>query len=171
MVTRIGHIALHVADLDAAVDFQQQVIGMVETERVAGASYLTCNERHHELILIEDRANRGYEHLALEVADASVLDGAAKRLTAAGGTMLGGIYDGEPGIDRALKVQSPNGHVYKLFCGMETIDPPAPGDRPVKLEHLSCKVVRPRAEERFLTDGLGFRLSRPHGLARLLVAL
>ena len=29
---------------------------MVETERIAGASYLTCNERHHELILIEDRA-------------------------------------------------------------------------------------------------------------------
>jgi catechol 2,3-dioxygenase-like lactoylglutathione lyase family enzyme len=164
MVTRIGHIALHVADLDAAVDFQQQVIGMVETERVAGASYLTCNERHHELILIEDRTNRGYEHLALEVADASVLDGAARRLTAAGGTTLGGIYDGEPGIDRALKVQSPNGHVYKLFCGMETIDPPAPGDRPVKLEHLSCKVVRPRAEERFLTDGLGFRLSDRMGL-------
>ena len=101
MITRIGHIALHVADLDAAVDFQQQVIGMVETERVAGASYLTCNERHHELILIEDRANRGYAHLALEVADASVLDGAAKRLTAAGGTLLGGVYDGEPGIDRA----------------------------------------------------------------------
>ena len=164
MVTRIGHIALHVADLDAAVDFQQQVIGMVETERVAGASYLTCNERHHELILIEDRANRGYEHLALEVADAGVLDGAAKRLTAAGGTMLGGVYDGEPGIDRALKVRSPNGHVYKLFCGMQTIDPPAPGDRPVKLEHLSCKVVRPRAEERFLTDGLGFRLSDRMGL-------
>ena len=50
MVTRIGHIALHVTDLDAAVDFQHQVIGMVETERTAGASYLTCNERHHELV-------------------------------------------------------------------------------------------------------------------------
>ena len=157
MVTRIGHIALHVADLDAAVEFQQQVIGMVETERAAGASYLTCNERHHELILIEDRANRGYDHLALEVQDASVLEGAAKRLTAAGGTLLGGIYDGEPGIDRALKVQSPAGHVYKLFCGMETVEPPAPGDRPVKFEHISCKVPKHRAEERFLKDGLGFQ--------------
>ena len=56
MVTRIGHIALHVKDLDAAVEFQEQVIGMVETERLAGASYMTCNERHHELILIEDRS-------------------------------------------------------------------------------------------------------------------
>ena len=159
MITRIGHIALHVADLDAAVDFQHQVIGMVETERIAGASYLTCNERHHELILIEDRTNRGYAHLALEVADASVLDGAAKRLTAAGGTLLGGVYDGEPGIDRALQVRSPGGHVYKLFCGMETTDPPPPGDRPVKFEHLSCKVANHRAEERFLTDGLGLRFS------------
>jgi catechol 2,3-dioxygenase-like lactoylglutathione lyase family enzyme len=159
MITRIGHIALHVADLDAAVDFQPQVMGMVETERVAGAAYLTCNERHHELILIGGRADRGYEHMALEVADASVLDGAARRLTAAGGTLLGGIHDGEPGVDRALKVRSPNGPVYKLFCGMDVIDPPPPGDRPVKLEHLSYKVTDHRAEERFLTDGLGFRLS------------
>ena len=74
MVTRIGHIALHVKDLDAAVEFQEQVIGMVETERLAGASYMTCNERHHELIVIEDRVNRGYEHLALEVPDAATLE-------------------------------------------------------------------------------------------------
>jgi len=140
MITRIGHIALHVADLDRAVEFQQQVVGMVETERLAGASYLTCNDRHHELILIEDRANRGYEHIALEVADAGALDGAARRLTAAGGTMLGRVYDGEPGIDRALKVRSPAGHVYKLFCGMERVDPPPAGDRPTHFEHVSCKV-------------------------------
>ncbi|MBJ7520089.1 MAG: VOC family protein [Solirubrobacteraceae bacterium] len=159
MVTRVGHIALHVADLDRAVDFQEQVIGMVEIERTAGVSYLTCNDRHHELILIEDRANRGYEHLAMEVPDASVLEGAARRLQAAGGTMLGGIYDGEPGIDRALKVQSPNGHVYKLFCGMESVDGPLDGDRAVKFEHISTKVRNMRAEERFLREGLGFRFS------------
>jgi catechol-2,3-dioxygenase len=159
MVTRIGHIALHVADLDAAVEFQQTVIGMVETERTAGAAYLTCNDRHHELILIEDRINRGYEHLALEVADTAELETAASRLTAAGGTMLGGVYDGEPGIDRALKVQSSSGHVYKLFCGMETVAAPPAGDRPTKFEHLSTKVRRPGAEERFLQEGLGLRFS------------
>lgn len=164
MVTRVGHIALHVADLDAAVDFQQQVIGMVETERVGNVSYLTCNERHHELILVEDRANRGYEHLGMEVADAAALDGAARRLEAAGGTMLGGVYDGEPGIDRALKVQSPNGHVYKLFCGMETVDELEPGDRPTHFEHLSTKVWNFRREERFLREGLGFRFSDRMGL-------
>jgi catechol 2,3-dioxygenase-like lactoylglutathione lyase family enzyme len=167
MVSRIGHIALHVADLDAAVDFQQKVIGMVETERVAGVSYMTCNGRHHELILVEDRANRGYEHLALEVPDAATLEAAGARLTGAGGTLLGGVYDGEPGIDRALKVRSPNGHVYKLFCGMETVDAqsnPAHPDRPTHFEHLSTKVRSPKAEERFLTDGLGFALSDRMGV-------
>ena len=159
MVTRIGHIALNVRDLDAAVDFQQRVIGMVETHRAAGASYLTCNRRHHELILVQDEANRGYDHIGLEVADAASLERALRQLPANGGTLLGGIYDGEPGIDRALKVRSPGGHVYKLFCGMEEGEAPSAGDRPTHFEHVSCKVRNIRAEERFLEEGLGFRFS------------
>ena len=147
------------ADLEASVAFAERILGLRVSERTDEVAYLTCNERHHELILIEDRVNRGYEHLALEVADAATLEAAAQSLRAAGGTMLGGVYDGEPGIDRALKVRSPNGHVYKLFCGMETVEAPPPGDRPVKFEHISCKVRNQRAEERFLTDGLGMRFS------------
>lgn len=158
MVSRIGHIALNVADLDAAVEFQQQVIGMVETERVGGVSYLTCNDRHHELILVEG-APRGYDHLALEVESPAALDALCRRLPQAGGRLLGDVYDGEPGIDRAFKVQSPAGHVFKLFTGMERVAAPPPGDRPVKFEHLSCKVWNHRAEERFLVQGLGFRFS------------
>ena len=33
MVTRMGHMALRVPDLDAAVEFQRDILGMVETER------------------------------------------------------------------------------------------------------------------------------------------
>jgi len=155
MVTRIGHIALNVADLDRAVDFQRQVIGLVETERVGRTSYLTCNDRHHELILIEDPAHRGYDHLALQVADGAALETARRVLPKAGGALLGEIYDGEPGIDRAFKVRSPGGHVYKLFCGMDTVDVDLPHDRPTHFEHLSCKVLNHRKEEKFLT-ALGF---------------
>lgn len=163
MVNRIGHIALNVADLDRAVDFQQQVIGMVETERAGGVSYLTCNDRHHELILVEAPANRGYDHLALQVAGPAALEQALLVLPRAGATLLGGIYDGEPGIDRALKVRSPNGHVYKLFCGMETVDVTLPEDRPTHFEHLSTKVRSMRAEDRFL-EALGFGLSDRMGV-------
>jgi catechol 2,3-dioxygenase-like lactoylglutathione lyase family enzyme len=67
-------MGLRVPDLDAAVDFQREVIGMVESERTAGAAYLTCNERHHELILIQDPVRRGYDHIGLEVPDAVALE-------------------------------------------------------------------------------------------------
>ena len=159
MVTRIGHMALRVPDLDAAVEFQRDILGMVETERTAGVSYLTCNERHHELILIHDPARRGYDHIALEVQDGEALETAKQRLTAAGGRLLGDVYDGEPGIDRALRVLAPGGHVFKLFCGMDTSEMLEPGDRPLKFEHASVKSPRPGPLERFLTEGLGFRFS------------
>src|SRR5438477_3802907 len=100
MVTRMGHMGLRVPDLDAAVDFQHEVIGMVETERTAGAAYLTCNERHHELILIQDPHHRGYDHIGLEVPDADALETAKRTVPAAGGQLLGDVYEGEPGIDR-----------------------------------------------------------------------
>src|SRR5919197_3058138 len=152
MVTRIGHMAFRVPDLDAAVDFQREVVGMVETERAAGAAYLTCNERHHELILIEDPLRRGYDHIGLEVEDAQALELAGSRLAAAGGRLLGGVYDGEPGIDRALRIQGPGGHVFKLFCRMETGHELEPGDRPIKFEHASVKARKPGQLERFLEE-------------------
>lgn len=159
MVTRMGHMALRVPDLDAAVDFQREILGLVETERAAGASYLTCNERHHELILIHDPVRCGYDHIAVEVPDAATLEGASRQLIGAGGRILGDVYDGEPGIDRALRVEAPGGHVFKLFCGMEAGQALEPGDRPLKFEHASVKTPRPKPLERFLTDGLGFRFS------------
>jgi catechol 2,3-dioxygenase-like lactoylglutathione lyase family enzyme len=155
----MGHIALRVPDLDAAVDFQRDILGLVETERLAGASYLTCNERHHELILIQDPAWRGYDHIAVEVPDAAALETAKGRLRSTGGRILGDVYEGEPGIDRALRVRAPGGHVFKLFCGMETGQVLDAGDRPLKFEHASVKTPRPKPLERFLTDGLGFRFS------------
>jgi len=159
MVTRMGHIALRVTDLEAAVAFQREVLGMVETERSGTASYMTCNQRHHELILIEDPANRGYDHIGLEVADPAALQDMKRSILAAGGELLGDVYDGEPGIDRALRVRSPGGHVFKLFCGMSLGAAPAAGDRPIKFEHASVKVRHLQPLERFLGDGLGFRFS------------
>ncbi|WP_320669537.1 VOC family protein [Patulibacter defluvii] len=159
MINRIGHIALRVADLDAAVGFQQEVIGMVESERLAGVSYLTCNDRHHELILIEDPLRRGYDHIALEVDDPADLEAIAGRVARFGGRVLGDVYEGEPGIDRAIRIASAEGHVFKLFHGMRRVAAPPAGDRPRKFEHVSVKVRRPGRFERFLRDGLGLRFS------------
>lgn len=157
-VTRVGHIALRVRDLDAAVDFQTGVLGLVESERRGRVAYLTCNERHHELILIESR-RRGYDHIGLEVPDPEALEEVRSAAMRAGGEALGEVYEGEPGIDRAALVRGPTGHVYKLFCGMQTGAVPPPGDRPSRFEHASVKARNLGPTERFLGDGLGFSFS------------
>jgi catechol-2,3-dioxygenase len=157
-VTRIGHVGLRVRDLDAAVEFQAAVLGLVESERRGRVSYLTCNERHHELILIES-PKRGYDHVALEVADAAALTEARRAAQRAGGELLGDVFEGEAGIDRAALLRGPGGHLYKLFCGMETVGAPPPGDRPLKFEHASLKLRNLGPTERFLRDGLGFAFS------------
>lgn len=38
MVTRMGHMVLRVPDLDEAVAFQRDILGMVENERSAGVT-------------------------------------------------------------------------------------------------------------------------------------
>jgi catechol-2,3-dioxygenase len=84
MVTRIGHAALHVRDIDRSIAFFAAVLGLRVTLRDGNRAYLTCNERHHELILIAS-GERGYDHVALEVAD---LERAEASLRAAGAQVL-----------------------------------------------------------------------------------
>jgi len=160
LVSRVGHMALRVPDLEAAVGFHSEVLGLVETEREGPVSYLTCNERHHELILIErrDRA-RGYEHIGLQVPDAETLERARSGVAAAGGELLGPTYDGEPGVDRAALLRGPGGHVFKLFAGMEAGPSLPEGDRVTKFEHVSIKARGLGPTERFIERGLGFHFS------------
>lgn len=157
---RVGHIALRVPDLDEAVAFHGDVLGLVETTREGPVSYLTCNDRHHELILIEQGAGeRGYEHIGLQLPDAETLERARSGIAAAGGELLGPTDDGEPGIDRAALVRGPGGHVFKLFTGMETGRELPEGDRAQKFEHVSIKARGLGGTERFIEKGLGFRFS------------
>jgi catechol-2,3-dioxygenase len=158
MVTRIGHMALRVADLDAAVAFHRDILQLTETERVGRTAYLTCNDRHHELILIEDQTP-GYDHVGLEVAGPAALEQATQRARQAGAQLLGGMTEDEPGIAQAQRFVGPGGHIFKLFYGMESGDYPLLPDAPEKFEHISLKVLRMAPMERFLRDALGFRFS------------
>ncbi|MCB0861874.1 MAG: VOC family protein [Solirubrobacterales bacterium] len=156
---RVGHMAIRVPDLDEAVDFYQDILGLVETERDGGTSYMTCNERHHELILIQDEGVRGYEYVGLEVPDAETLEKARSLVYRAGGELIGRTYDGEPGVDRAALLRGPDGHIYKLFVGMEETGPLPEGDRVERFEHYSFKSRNLGKSERFIQEALGFRFS------------
>jgi catechol 2,3-dioxygenase-like lactoylglutathione lyase family enzyme len=153
MVTRIGHVALHVRDIDRSIAFFAAVLGLRVTLRDGDRAYLTCNERHHELILIAS-GERGYDHVALEVAD---LERAEASLRAAGAQVL--AYEDEPGVEGTLRAVVPGGHVVKLFTGMQHVPDPAGADGALKFEHVSLNLRDLAGIERLLVESLGFRLS------------
>jgi catechol 2,3-dioxygenase len=156
MVNGIGHVALHVKDINRSAEFLAAVLGLRVTEHAGNRAYLSCNGRHHELILIQSR-DRGYDHVGLEVPDRDALDAAEHALRSVGARVVG--YEEEPGIDRALRVVVTGGHVLKLFVGMEHQDePPADPDRAVQFEHVSFNVRNMAGIERVL-EQLGFGLS------------
>lgn len=160
MAMRVGHVALTVSDLDAAVEFFTSVMLLEETLREGNRSYLTCNDRHHELILVGGRKD-GVDHLALQVDDAAEVESVVQSAVAAGGKRLGPVND-EPGIAGGELVEGPGGFVFKIFHGMETVNPPAAdptGIRPSRFEHISLKTPKPAPLERFLENGLGFEFS------------
>ncbi|MBU3674755.1 MAG: hypothetical protein FGM34_06895, partial [Solirubrobacteraceae bacterium] len=119
MVSRIGHMALRVRNLDEAVAFFSDVLLLQETLREKGRSYLTCNDRHHELILIEG-PKEGCDHIGLEVEGPEALQETLAAAEAAGGRRLGPVT-GEPGIAGGEFIEGPGGHVFKLFYGMESV--------------------------------------------------
>jgi catechol-2,3-dioxygenase len=156
-VCRIGHVGLQVLDLDRAVAFAIDVLGLRETERDAGTVFLSCNERHHELML-----NAGdtvaLHHLAFEVADATTLDVLRARLDEAGWRLLDEPV--EAGVADAVRCVGPAGVVFELFHDMATIARDSPDDatgvRPHRLEHATLTVSDLDAMERFFVEMLGF---------------
>jgi catechol 2,3-dioxygenase-like lactoylglutathione lyase family enzyme len=168
MVSRLGHVKLRVRDVDASVEFLNETLGLREVERVDGCAYLTCNERHHELILAPG-TTVGYEHIGLEVSGPEELERTVAQAELAGGRPLGAI-DEEPGIEGAALIEAPGGHRVKLFHGMETNQDPAPppgaaGVRAQRCEHVSLDVRRLAPMATFLRDGLGFQFSDQIGLS------
>lgn len=160
MVSRIGHMGLRVRNLDEAVAFFSDVLLLQETLREPGRSFMTCNDRHHELILIEGSRD-GCDHIGLEVDGPEALEETLASAQAAGGKRLGPVT-GEPGIAGGEFIEGPGGHVFKLFHGMETVPVPGPdptGVRPSRFEHVSLKLVNPAPMERFISEGLGFQFS------------
>jgi len=160
MVTRIGHVGLRVVDVDASVAHAEQTLGLRLVARDEGAAYLTCNTRHHELVLVAGDET-ACDHLAFEVADRPALARVREQLA---DERLEIVADGpgEPGLEDAVRFLAPGGFVIELFCGMAN-DQPAHYDtvgvRPRKFEHITVKSAHKQELEDLLERVLGLRLS------------
>jgi len=160
MSLRVGHVGLQVTDLERSIDHAERILGLRVSERDGDTAYLTCNERHHELILRKG-PSVGCDHLAFELFEPDELAALRERVERAGLRIVGEGPQ-ERGIADAFRFLAPGGFVIEAFHGMATDEPAhydTGGARPRKFEHITVKCSQKQALEDVFTGIVGLRVS------------
>jgi catechol 2,3-dioxygenase len=119
---RIGHVHLKVSDLERALGFWRNVIGLAVMQRIGTrAAFLSADGYHHHIGLNTweslggppppDHAT-GLYHVALLYPDRAALAAALRRVLAAG-VALDGASD--HGVSEALYLRDPDGNGVELY--------------------------------------------------------
>ncbi|WP_198373651.1 VOC family protein [Roseomonas rosulenta] len=119
---RIGHVHLKVANLDRALAFWRDVIGLEEQQRLGDqAVFLSAGGYHHHIALNtwESRdgawpppGTTGLFHVALVYPDRAALAVALRRLLDAGWPLEGAS---DHGVSEALYLRDPDGNGVELY--------------------------------------------------------
>jgi catechol 2,3-dioxygenase len=120
-IVRVAHVELLVTDIERSAEFYGALLGLVETERTAGAVYLRGWEErlHHSLVLrAADEPSVG--HVAFRVRDPADLGRIAAALEAEGCPRL--WREAEDGHGRALRTRDPGGFPIEFFHDMDAVE-------------------------------------------------
>ncbi len=119
---RIGHVHLKVADLDRALRFWRDVIGLEEQQRMGGrAAFLSAGGYHHHIALNTWESaggsppppgTTGLYHVALLYPDRPSLARALRRVLDAGIELEGAS---DHGVSEALYLRDPDGNGVELY--------------------------------------------------------
>lgn len=113
-VSRVGHVGIHVSDVERSIKFYREVVGLKLTGKweppdfVRPICFMRCGEMHHDVVLFElpedavragvtnaDSENRrdvGLHHLALEVDDREDWLAALDHVRSCGVDVISGPY-------------------------------------------------------------------------------
>jgi catechol 2,3-dioxygenase len=131
-IGKIGHVALHVADVRASAKFYTDVLGFEVSDTYeddmmpGGAVFLRCNPDHHGIALFkatrERQAGEGLHHMAFEVPTLDDVVRARAHLRAHNVPI---DFDGRrrAGVQIAVEFRDPDGHRLEIYWGIDQIAP------------------------------------------------
>jgi catechol 2,3-dioxygenase len=160
LIYRLGHVALNVVDLDAAVSDAQAIAGARVVRHDETHAILTSNRRHAELVLHRAQANE-VRAIGLEAVGSAAVEEVSKRAKERGLRILS-EQPSLPEIERSVTFASSEGHVFEVHT-------PMPEDQPVRyvgsgihpryLDHVNLCAADPESLANEFSQVMGLILS------------
>jgi catechol-2,3-dioxygenase len=159
VIAEIGHLALRVTDLDAALAEATDLIGLSVSHRDGDVVDLTHGAPHHSMQLI-GAAENAVDHVAFEADGPAALDEIRDRVRREG---LEVVSDQplDDAIADGFAFVCHDDVVYEVYVGMRHDQPPArrPGVGPTRFGHVTFNVPDPEASTDVLRRVLDFRVT------------
>jgi catechol 2,3-dioxygenase len=172
-ILRLSHAEVRVPDLELAIAYYTEVVGLIETDRTTDRSYLKAwDELQHHSLILTSAPTYGLNSLAFKVCDPTELQRLGARVRDAGIDVTShapgqlGIGSGE-----TLRFRAPSGHVIDLEYaqrqvgnGLPLINPPPKPDdlkgmAPPRIDHIFLMCEDVDAINDFFCNVLEFRMT------------
>lgn len=160
----IEHATVGVEDIDAAVEFYTQVMGLGELTREDGVAYLACGRDSNFDVAVAE-GDTGLEHVAFRVDGSDTIEEYATHFDTVGIEFE--RRDGtEPGQTAGLRFRLPSNIAVELVVvddagyphSDESSHPDRPDVAPLDFDHVNVRTPSLEADVRCLVDA-GFAIS------------
>jgi catechol 2,3-dioxygenase len=164
-IQKVAHVEIKVDDVERALEFHTETLGLTELARDNGTVYLGCGvDDTYDVALTN--GGSGVSHVALQVEEAD-LDTYRGRLQDLG-VAVEDSTDGEPGQGKGIRFTAPSGHVFELVAHgerpvyLQVAAPKHPRTRgiaPVDLDHVTLRAQDTKGLAQWLQQALDFKIS------------
>ncbi|CAB4929378.1 unannotated protein [freshwater metagenome] len=160
VVSAIGHVAIRVKDLGAAVEHATTIMGLRVSDRTADRVDLTEGLSHHSLTYIKSDVE-AIDHMGFEAAGPWAVEEIRRRVKDAGLPVLSDRPFDEC-LSDGFVFEAPGGWAIEIYSDMphdQPLDWVPSGVRPRRFGHLNIAATDPDAVIKVMCDILDFRVS------------
>ena len=159
-ISRLRSVALGVTDLAGAEKFFVEVWRLAVSDRSGEAVYLRATGKDHHVLSLHKSDKTALRNVTLRATSVDDLQRIEAATKAASGTIVSPIGPiAEPCGGTGLTIRDPHGRLIRIVHGDRLVAETAgDGDRPVRLAHVVLNSRDVPASQKFLADGLGFKL-------------
>jgi len=128
--SKLGHVGIHVKDLERSKKFYTEVVGLKVSDELPGrAVFMRCGHDHHDTVLFQlppEKLSRSQndrvevQQISYEVDRLEDLRQKAAEVRALGIEVIGPQQRG-PGMDKTIDFSDPDGNTIQFYCDMDHV--------------------------------------------------